>query len=279
MRACVLLVALASIAAPQTAVPDLLDAARGGDTKQLAALLTKGANLEARDKEGRTPLMLAAQYGRTAAVKLLLDRGAKPDARDAHGWSAYALALIAPSGGVVHRPHEAVLKLLPQPRRIRLAVNAGWTPGKTMYSSCFMRPDELTQHLREIRPDALVVEAFQRYAIASGRDLVAIVQMDTLGMSEVANKTAPENIDATLFLMIEPGIACVQQNDQISMTIRAAVTRPDETPVMSQVFGAGVKTGMRGEAATNSNQHGPIFAAWAKAQIKDIYWAVVAPLL
>src|ERR1035441_7573771 len=81
---------------------DILQAARKGMTRELATLLLKGADLEARDKQGRTPLMLAAQYGRTATLRLLLSKGAKPDVRDSHGWNAYMLALLAPSGGMVH---------------------------------------------------------------------------------------------------------------------------------------------------------------------------------
>src|ERR1039458_5999350 len=101
---------------------NILKAAKKGKAKEIEALLAKGADLEARDREGRTPLMLAAQYGRTGAVRLLLDKGAKPGARDTHRWNAYMLALLAPSGGVVHTTHDAVIKLLPQPKRVRLAI-------------------------------------------------------------------------------------------------------------------------------------------------------------
>src|SRR5450631_2055385 len=114
---------------------DILEAARKGMTREVATLLAKGADLEARDKEGRTPLMLAAQYGRTATLRLLLEKGAKPDVRDSHGWNAYMLALLAPSGGMVHTRHDAVLKLLPQPKRFRIAVTASWTRGKALFSS------------------------------------------------------------------------------------------------------------------------------------------------
>jgi uncharacterized protein len=48
-------------------------------------LLNRGANLEARDRNGSTPLILAAGNGETAVVKLFLDRGADIEARDDYG--------------------------------------------------------------------------------------------------------------------------------------------------------------------------------------------------
>src|SRR6266581_8006491 len=162
VMAAALLLTLAALAADTQ--PDLLEAARKGKTAQVETLLAHGADVEMRDKNGRTPLMLAAQYGRTATVKLLLAKGARPDARDARGWNAFMLALLAPSGGVVHTAHDAILKLLPQPKRLRLVVEAAVAPGNAIFSSCFMRPEEMTQHIRQIRPDAMVLDAFQRFA-------------------------------------------------------------------------------------------------------------------
>src|SRR5256885_998492 len=70
MRICLLLLSVLSVcgfaADPQ---PDLLDAAKKGRAKDVEALLAKGSDLEMKDKEGRTPLMLAAQDGRTAIVR------------------------------------------------------------------------------------------------------------------------------------------------------------------------------------------------------------------
>ena len=260
---------------------DILEAAKKGNAKEIEALLAKGADLEARDKEGRTPLMLAAQYGRTASVRLLLDKGAKPDARDRHRWNAYMLALLAPSGGVVHTTHEAVLKLLPQPKRFRLAITANWTPGIALFSSCFMRPEEMTQHMREIHPDGMVIEALRHYAAASGRDLIAIVSADARGNTEISERPTPTDVDAVLTLQVEPGAACVQQVDQLSMMVQATVSRPqDQTPLLEKTFGpGGVKTGMRGEAATNPNQHAPLYESWAKSQAGSLYWAVLTALL
>jgi hypothetical protein len=259
--------------------PDLLDAAKKGKTALVGQLLDKGADLESQDREGRTPLMLAAQYGHAPTVRLLLDKGAKAGARDSQGWNAYMLALLSPSGGVVHTPHDAVLKMLPQPKRFRLAIDAAWTPGKELFSSCFMRPADLTAHLREIRPDALVIEALQHFAQTSGRDLMVIVSADARGTSDIPGKTAPADVDAVLALEVEPGVACVQQSDQVSLRIQGTLTRPQGGPGFEKTFGTGMKTGMRGEVANNANQHGPLFASWAKSQAGPIWWAVLTALL
>jgi ankyrin repeat protein len=48
-------------------------------------LLKKGASLEARDRDGSTPLILAAGNGETAVVKLFLDKGADIEATDDYG--------------------------------------------------------------------------------------------------------------------------------------------------------------------------------------------------
>lgn len=274
-----LLLAALPVLAAETPV-DLLEGAKKGRNKDIEQLLSKGANLEATDHEGRTPLMLAAQYGRTTTVRLLLDKGAKPGARDAHGWTAYMLALLAPSGGVVHTTHDAVLKLLPQPKRFRIAIDASWAPGRELFSSCFMRPPDLTQHLRLLRPDAMVIEALQHFALSSGRDLMVIVSADARGTSDISGKTTPPDIDALLSLRVEPGITCVQQSDQVSMLIHATLTRPQgEKGGFERTFGAGMKTGMRQETATNANQHGPLFESWARSQAGPIWWAVLTELL
>ena len=266
---------------PAADVPaDILEAARKGKSKELEALLAKGSDIETRDKEGRTPLMLAAQYGRTDSVRLLLDKGAKPEARDTRHWTAYMLALLAPSGGMVHTPHDAVLKLLPQPKRFRVAIIASWAPGKSLFSSCFMRSGEMTQHMREIHPDGIVIEALQHFAPTSGRDLIAFVSADARGNSEVSERPTPKDVDGVLALEVEPGVACVQQADQIGMLVRATLTgSPEATVLLEKTVGAGVKTGMRGQVATNPNQHQPLFESWAKSQAGPLYWAVLTALL
>lgn len=64
---------------------DLWSAARADDVAEIERLLAAGAELEARDARGYSPLMLAAYLGQTAAVDRLLAAGADPNSRDGAG--------------------------------------------------------------------------------------------------------------------------------------------------------------------------------------------------
>jgi hypothetical protein len=250
------------------AVPpeDWLAAAKKGDTNRVQALLKAGVELEAKDEDGRTALMLAAQYGRADTVRLLLGKGANAGARDKRGWNAYMLALLSPSGGIIHTVHDKVLKLLPQPH-FRLSVEARWAPGASFFSSCFMRPEDLARHMDGVRPEALVLEAFRDYAFDSGRGLVELVQ-------------TPAGADAVLSLVVEPGVTCVQQSDRLSMLIHVRLLRPpDESPLVERTFGGGMKTGMRGELAANPAQYPALYQAWAKSEAGPVYWGVIEALM
>jgi hypothetical protein len=259
-----LLLSLTAVAA----VPpvDWLAAAKKGDTRRVEAIIKAGAALEAKDEDGRTALMLAAQYGHAETVGLLLKSGANAGARDQRGWNAYMLALLSPSGGIIHTVHDKVLKLLPQPH-FRLAVETRWAPGASFFSSCFMSPEDLARHMDRVKPEILVLEAFRDYNFTSGRGLLELVR-------------TPAGADGVLSLLVEPGVACVQQADRLSMSIRVSLLRPpDQPPLLERTYGDGMKVGARGEMAANPAQYPGLYREWAKSQAGPIYWGAIEALM
>jgi ankyrin repeat protein len=51
-------------------------------------LLAKGVNINARDEDGNTPLLLASADGYTDMVEVLLKHWADVDAKNKYGWTA-----------------------------------------------------------------------------------------------------------------------------------------------------------------------------------------------
>jgi len=66
----------------------LMLAAFRGDTAVVLNLLERGADVNARDKDGDTALMFAAFKGHGLIVALLLQYGANVYARARNGWTA-----------------------------------------------------------------------------------------------------------------------------------------------------------------------------------------------
>jgi ankyrin repeat protein len=83
-----LVVGLAACAPTATSseepVPDLQlhEAATAGDVDAIRRLVAAGADLDARDDGGRTPVMAATLAHQTEAVRVLLEAGADVDIRD-----------------------------------------------------------------------------------------------------------------------------------------------------------------------------------------------------
>ena len=83
--------------AKQGRAADLRRAAARGDLDTVRRILKTPADINARDKNGFTPLMLAAQYGHTEVVQALIDGGAlvnlKADSVEGDHWTALMLAV------------------------------------------------------------------------------------------------------------------------------------------------------------------------------------------
>jgi len=233
--------------------PDLLAAARKGQTDRVRKLLDKGAPLEAKDKDGRTPLLLAAQHDHAETVRLLIAKGADPAMRDPQGWTARGVALVA--------GHEDVLKALPPSALPRFALDTAWIP-TDLHSSCFLTLQQLAQQISAMRVEARVAAAFRQYAATSGKGAVELTD------------SSP---DAVLHLRVRPAVSCVQQDstDNVTLTIDARLVRTtDQETILEKTFGGGFK-GLHARSVTSPAQYPPLFDDWAKSHAGQIYWSTL----
>jgi hypothetical protein len=82
----------APAAAPRDAASALREAAETGNVPRLRALLDEHPDVDARDLDGRTALMLAVMNGRPGAVAALLACGADPNAAAGNGTTPLQVA-------------------------------------------------------------------------------------------------------------------------------------------------------------------------------------------
>lgn len=70
----------------------LMEACWRGDVDAVTQLILDGADVNARNANGTTPLMYAKTHafstGKTDIIELLLENGADPDQKDGHGKTA-----------------------------------------------------------------------------------------------------------------------------------------------------------------------------------------------
>jgi len=110
------------------------DASRAGDTAMLATFIQAGYDLNVKDPQGYTGLILAAYHGQEPAVTRLLDAGADPCARDNRGNTALM--------GAIFKGELTIAKRLVQADCAPdLANNAGQTA--SMYAALFKRTEIL----------------------------------------------------------------------------------------------------------------------------------------
>jgi ankyrin repeat protein len=85
----------APTAAELAAYDGLHRAAAAGDAAQIGQLVTSGANLEARDDKGRTPVHVAAFVSSESALAALAEAGADLNALDGEAYDAVTIAAVA----------------------------------------------------------------------------------------------------------------------------------------------------------------------------------------
>jgi len=88
----------------KSSIPHLWQIAAAGDIDQLEDILNRGADINASNPSGLTPLMVAAYHGRIEMVRALIKHGADVNATEDAGLTA---AMLADDAG-----HDEIVKIL-----------------------------------------------------------------------------------------------------------------------------------------------------------------------
>jgi hypothetical protein len=94
----------AAVTEANTSTRQLWHIVGSGDLEQLDQLLGQGADVNAGDRTGVTPLMRAAYHGQLAMVRALVEHGADPNAKDRSGLTAMMMAK--------HAKHDEIVETL-----------------------------------------------------------------------------------------------------------------------------------------------------------------------
>jgi len=180
---------------------------RAKDAATLEALLRVGANTEARDRHGFTPLMLAASAGDAAKVQLLLGRRVDVEAETPGGFTARQLAsdprvqgLLVAAGARDRHAELAAGDPLPpdggEPWKVALA-----------YLEAIGRGDEEAYrdlHARQARATATSVAVYRDARPHTGRFLVGRVRGDR-AVLEAEGPWAGSVYSVIVYLVLEDG--------------------------------------------------------------------------
>lgn len=96
------------------------DALKSGDKETVAMAIKEGFNVNARDRDGYTALLIAAEKGDPEMADLLIEKGADVNAKDKDGYTA--LMYVAYSGNL-----EIAKVLIKNGADVKAKDKDGWT--------------------------------------------------------------------------------------------------------------------------------------------------------
>lgn len=96
------------------------DAVKSGDKETVAMAIKEGFNVNAKDKDGYTALLITAEKGDIEIAKLLVEKGADVNAKDKDGYTA--LMYVAYAGNL-----EIAKMLIKNGADVHVRDKDGWT--------------------------------------------------------------------------------------------------------------------------------------------------------
>jgi hypothetical protein len=234
----------------------LFEAAQRGDAAKVEELLKKGADVNARNWAGVTPLHIAAANGYLEVVKLLLEHGADANAREEDGLSPLH---IAAANGYL----EVVKLLLEHGADPAIRNNRGWTPldvartsgreevVKVLKEFSEQKGEVIVESGRAAAPSILGVDCSELYVGGWGRLVVRVRGSGAASVSLVGEVE-----------WINPGVVELSGESVVEIPVKPRVG--GEVPVKVSVASYGLKTSkivwlkVAGRAGKCSNCGAPI---------------------
>jgi ankyrin repeat protein len=136
---------------------DLIDAAEDGDNRLVQELLDSGADINFRDRNGNTALMMASAWGYTKMGRLLLEKGADYNNRDIDGSTPLMIAAY-------ERDTEMVQLLLDKGADPNIRDNDGSTP---LMIAAYEGNTEMVQLLLDKGADPTIMDYYGHTAFRS----------------------------------------------------------------------------------------------------------------
>ena len=131
---------------------NIIDAAISGDIEQLQSQISAGADINQKDKNGRTALMHAAYKGRVAIVQFLLENNAALHIEDVDGDTALVYAEICKNPEIVKLLEKATLTTEAEKSPVNVSTSSITTDNKSsndLYTS--------KANSKSLSPKALIV--------------------------------------------------------------------------------------------------------------------------
>lgn len=169
-------------------IMDLHNAAEKGDIVAVTDLLAKGADVNAKNNSGRTPLHIASLKGHKDVVQLLLDKGAEVNAANNSDG-------LTPLHHATFKGYIAVIQLLlAKGADVNAKTNEGHTP---LYIATIMGHNDVAQFLLDKSAEVNARQTREKREVKRIK-LVITKSREYSGVVELSENVSYKNLESAL---------------------------------------------------------------------------------